>query len=142
MEQNLKCPLQYGSICLQYCELSGKTVEEEEDEPVCASCVCKLYLYVFMGILALFILWMLVRRRRVEEGNRINWLGIALIVFVPAYIVFVIAFLAAAVQGETVHAMWWCLITGALAFWNIMEVITELLDPRHFRNMTFSRRRG
>ena len=138
MDQSPKCPIQYGSICLQYCDLSGKTVEKEEhEEPVCPSCVCKLHLYVFMGISALFILWKLMRRLRVGEGNMVDWLGILL-----NFIVFMLAFLAAAKRGETAHAMWWCLIMGALAFWNIIEVITELLDPRHFRDLTFWRRRG
>ena len=131
MEQDPKCPVQYESTCFEYCELSGKAIEEEEeqDDPVCASCVCKRFLYVLMGILALFMLWKLVRRLRVEEGNMSDWHGIGL-----NFIVFVLAFLAAARRGETAHAMWWCLTILVWALWNFLDVMESYWTRGIFTN--------
>ena len=94
-----------------------------------------------MGISALFILWKLLRRRRVEEGNMIDWHGIALNFFV---FVCACAFLAAAGRGETAHAMamWWCLTMVLLALTNLINVMEELLNPWHFRQLSLCRRRG
>ena len=132
MEQDPKGPVQYESTCFEYCELSGQAIVEEEaqdDDPVCASCLCKLYIYVVMGMSALFILWKLVRRLRVGEGYMIDWLGIAL-----RFIVFALAFRASAERGETAHAMWWWCLTMVLwALMNFIDVMEELLYPWHFR---------
>ena len=153
MEQDHNCPIQYGSICVQYCEENGQTIEDKKEAfHLLTPCECKLALSIIIWMSTLYLLGMGLRRMTRERyGFSAEYLLI-LLAIAHNLIFFIALFVVAAEQHGRSEGIdvWRCLLAleaGAAAFflWNLyglyMILLPRPINPGNFHNFLLRHRR-